>query len=62
MYQMPRPARIVECAQISTYGEGPWMADIAEVRRSGPDALPSALIDLFGGENAGNMIAEIPKS
>ena len=64
MYQMPRPARIVECAQISTYGEGegPWMADIAKVRGSGPDALPSALADLFGGENVGNLIVEILKS
>jgi hypothetical protein len=38
------------------------MADIAKVRRSGPDALLSALTDLFGGVNVGNLIVEIPNS
>ena len=104
MNRMRRPARIVECGQISTYGDGDgaWMMDITPIHanglrfegfnpalfkdewpaaiaqlakwvaeqklkpletvRTGLEALPGALADLFQGKNIGKMIVEIPQS
>ena len=103
MNQMRRPARIVECGQISTYGDGDgaWRVDVTpihsnglrfegfnpalfmnewqsavlqlaewvaagklkplETKRTGLEALPGALSDLFQSKNVGKLIVEIPE-
>jgi len=69
MYQMHRPARVVECGQISTYddADGAWMVDIKPIHRNGlrfegftpllfKDLWPKAISNLMEWVKAGQLI------